>query len=162
MGKGGHRTFSIISHGTYCKLPENDGCFSGSETFPSRHQGPSCACLDRQHIGGQLHKSSGGLRSCPLYKLAHQILLWAQGKLLSLRKVYVPGHLNQGADILSRQDGGVDLEGCSARWKWSYLHLKKRHCLLRFSLTHPALLGLDAMVPEVVSHWVESSHAKVC
>ncbi len=45
----------------------------------------------------------GGLRLCPLYKLARQILLWAQGKLLSLRAVYIPGHLNQGADILLRQ-----------------------------------------------------------
>ncbi|KAL0163844.1 hypothetical protein M9458_039597, partial [Cirrhinus mrigala] len=45
----------------------------------------------------------GGLRSCPLHRLAHQILLWAQGKLLSLRAVHIPGHLNQGADILSRQ-----------------------------------------------------------
>ncbi|KAI2653858.1 ORF V: Enzymatic polyprotein [Labeo rohita] len=45
----------------------------------------------------------GGLRSRPLYKLAHQILVWSQGKLLSLRAVYVPGHLNLGADILSRQ-----------------------------------------------------------
>ncbi|KAI2644351.1 ORF V: Enzymatic polyprotein [Labeo rohita] len=45
----------------------------------------------------------GGLRSCPLYKLAHHILLWSQGKLLSLRAVHVPGHLNMGADILSRQ-----------------------------------------------------------
>ncbi|KAI2646546.1 Transposon Ty3-G Gag-Pol polyprotein [Labeo rohita] len=45
----------------------------------------------------------GGLRSRPLYKLAHQILVWSQDKLLSLRAVYVPGHLNVGADILSRQ-----------------------------------------------------------
>ncbi len=45
----------------------------------------------------------GGLRSRPLYRLAQQILLWAQGKFLSLRAVYIPGHLNQGADILSRQ-----------------------------------------------------------
>ncbi|KAI2662377.1 Transposon Ty3-G Gag-Pol polyprotein [Labeo rohita] len=45
----------------------------------------------------------GGLRSRPLYKLAHQILVWSQDKLLSLRAVYVPGHLNLGADILSRQ-----------------------------------------------------------
>ncbi|KAL0158986.1 hypothetical protein M9458_047062, partial [Cirrhinus mrigala] len=45
----------------------------------------------------------GGLRSRPLYKLAHQILVWSQGKLLSLRAVYVPGYLNLGADILSRQ-----------------------------------------------------------
>ncbi|KAI2657205.1 hypothetical protein H4Q32_021306 [Labeo rohita] len=45
----------------------------------------------------------GGLRSRPLYKLAHQILVWSQDKLLSLRAVHVPGHLNMGADILSRQ-----------------------------------------------------------
>ncbi|KAL0159087.1 hypothetical protein M9458_047163, partial [Cirrhinus mrigala] len=45
----------------------------------------------------------GGLRSRPLYKLAHQILVWSQGKLLSLRAVHVPGHLNMGADVLSRQ-----------------------------------------------------------
>ncbi len=45
----------------------------------------------------------GGLRSHPLYKLAHQILVWSQGKLLSLRSIHIPGHLNMGADILSRQ-----------------------------------------------------------
>ncbi|KAI2651122.1 ORF V: Enzymatic polyprotein [Labeo rohita] len=45
----------------------------------------------------------GGLRSRPLYKLAHQILVWSQDKLLSLRAVHIPGHLNVGADILSRQ-----------------------------------------------------------
>ncbi|KAI2667130.1 Transposon Ty3-G Gag-Pol polyprotein [Labeo rohita] len=45
----------------------------------------------------------GGLHSRPLYKLAHQILVWSQGKLLLLRAVYLPGYLNVGADILSRQ-----------------------------------------------------------
>jgi len=45
----------------------------------------------------------GGLRSRPLYKLVHQILLWSLGKFLSLRAIYVPGHQNVGADILSRQ-----------------------------------------------------------
>ncbi|KAI2644160.1 hypothetical protein H4Q32_028378 [Labeo rohita] len=45
----------------------------------------------------------GGLWSRPLYKLAHQILVWSQNKLLSLRAVQIPGHLNVGADILSRQ-----------------------------------------------------------
>ncbi len=38
-----------------------------------------------------------------LYRLAHQILVWSQDKLLSLRAVHIPGHLNMGADILSRQ-----------------------------------------------------------
>ncbi|XP_016396995.1 uncharacterized protein LOC107730646 [Sinocyclocheilus rhinocerous] len=45
----------------------------------------------------------GGLHSRPLYKLEHQILLWAQGKLLSLRAIFIPGHLNVGADVLPRQ-----------------------------------------------------------
>ncbi|KAL0149156.1 hypothetical protein M9458_055588, partial [Cirrhinus mrigala] len=45
----------------------------------------------------------GGLRSPPLYKLAHQILVWSQDKLLSLRAVHILGHLNVGADVLSRQ-----------------------------------------------------------
>ncbi len=45
----------------------------------------------------------GGLRSHPLYKLAHQILVWSQDRLISLRAVYIPGCLNVGADVLSRQ-----------------------------------------------------------
>ncbi len=45
----------------------------------------------------------GGLRSRSLYKLAHQILLWSQDKFLSLRTLYIPGYLNVGADVLSRQ-----------------------------------------------------------
>ncbi len=65
----------------------------------------------------------GGLRSRPLCKLACQILLWSQGKLLSFRAAYIPGANNIGADILSRQraeawgmealpqGGGADMEG---------------------------------------------------
>ncbi len=45
----------------------------------------------------------GGLRSCPLYRLVHQILGWSQDKLLSLRAVHIPGHLNMGPDILLMQ-----------------------------------------------------------
>ncbi|KAL0168322.1 hypothetical protein M9458_036544, partial [Cirrhinus mrigala] len=41
----------------------------------------------------------GGLQSRPLYKLAHQILVWSQDK----RAVHIPGHLNVGADVLSRE-----------------------------------------------------------
>ncbi|KAI2665856.1 Transposon Ty3-G Gag-Pol polyprotein [Labeo rohita] len=55
----------------------------------------------------------GGLGSRPLYKLAHQILVWSQDKLLSLRAVFVPGHLNLGADRgmdASPRGGKADLE----------------------------------------------------
>ncbi len=54
----------------------------------------------------------GGLRSRPLYRQAYQILGWSQDKLLSLRAVHIPGHLNMGADILSRQ--GPDARGMDA------------------------------------------------
>ncbi len=36
------------------------GCISCSQEFPSRSQGPPCACPLRPHIGGLLHKSPGG------------------------------------------------------------------------------------------------------
>ncbi len=45
----------------------------------------------------------GGLCSRPLYKLAHQILLWSQDKFLLLRALFIPGYLNVGPDVLSRQ-----------------------------------------------------------
>ncbi len=45
----------------------------------------------------------GGLNSRPLYKLAHQILVWSQDRFLSLRAIYIPWYLNVGADVLSRQ-----------------------------------------------------------
>ncbi len=45
----------------------------------------------------------GGLRSRRLNRLAQQVLLWAQDKFLSLRAIYIPGHMNVGADLLSRQ-----------------------------------------------------------
>ncbi len=47
---------SLMAH-----QPSGDvGCISCSQEFPSRSQGPPCACLLRQHIGGLLHKSPGG------------------------------------------------------------------------------------------------------
>ncbi|XP_048024136.1 LOW QUALITY PROTEIN: uncharacterized protein LOC125253920 [Megalobrama amblycephala] len=100
----------------------------------------------------------GGLRSRPLYKLAHQILLWSQGKLLSLRAAYVPGVQNIGADVLSRQGlrpGEWRLHPEVVEQIWGmfgraqvdlFASRETSHCPLWFSLTHPAPLGLDAMV----------------
>ncbi len=45
----------------------------------------------------------GGLRSCRLNRPAQQVLLQAQDKFLSIRAIYIPGHMNVGADWLSRQ-----------------------------------------------------------
>ncbi|XP_073720453.1 uncharacterized protein [Misgurnus anguillicaudatus] len=100
----------------------------------------------------------GGLRSRPLYKLARHILLWTQGKLLSLRAVYIPGCLNRGADVLSRQGlrpGEWRLHPQVVESIWTrfyqaevdlFASRETTHCPLWFSLTHPAPLGLDAMV----------------
>ncbi|KAL0197502.1 hypothetical protein M9458_006042, partial [Cirrhinus mrigala] len=70
----------------------------------------------------------GGLRSRPLYKLAHQILVWSQDKLLSLRAVHIPGHLSCG----SRRpvEAGAEARGMDASPRG----------------VHPAPQGLDAMV----------------
>ncbi|XP_053089208.1 uncharacterized protein LOC128318105 [Pangasianodon hypophthalmus] len=90
--------------------------------------------------------------------LAHQILEWSQGKLLSLRAVYIPGHLNMGADALSRQGpkpGEWRLHPDVVKQIWRvfgqaqvdlFATQETSHCPLWFSLTHPAPLGLDAMV----------------
>ncbi len=99
----------------------------------------------------------GGLRSRPLCKLACQILLWSQRKLLSLRATYIPGVHNIGADILSRQglrpgDWRLHPEVVELIWKEFgqaqvdlFASRETSHCPLWFSLTHPAPLGLDAM-----------------
>ncbi|KAL0170784.1 hypothetical protein M9458_035380, partial [Cirrhinus mrigala] len=100
----------------------------------------------------------GGLRSRPLYKLAHQILVWSQGKLISLRAIHIPGHLNLGADILSRQGprpGEWMLYPVVVKQIWRvcgqaqvdlFVTQETSQCPLLYSLTHPAPLGLDAMV----------------
>ncbi|KAL0195548.1 hypothetical protein M9458_009120, partial [Cirrhinus mrigala] len=99
----------------------------------------------------------GGLRSRPLYKLAHQILVWSQDKLLSLRAVHIPGHLNVGTDILSRQGprpGEWMLHPEVVKQIWRifgsaqvdlFATRENAQCPLWFSLVHPAPLGLDAM-----------------
>ncbi|KAL0170481.1 hypothetical protein M9458_035077, partial [Cirrhinus mrigala] len=75
----------------------------------------------------------GGLRSHPLYKLVHQILVWSQDKLLSLRAVHLPGHLNMGADILSRQrlrpgEWMLHPEVVKQIWlRWTSLQFERMH-----------------------------------
>ncbi|XP_066524828.1 uncharacterized protein [Hoplias malabaricus] len=100
----------------------------------------------------------GGTRSLPLLKLSQTLLLWSSLHLLSLRATHIPGHLNLGADLLSRG-------GPSAReWRISplvamqiwdrfgranvdlFASRENAHCPLFFSLTdHSAPLGVDAL-----------------
>ena len=52
-----------------------------------------------------------GLRSQRLHIMAQDFLLWAQGRLASLRAAHVPGILNVAADMISK-------EGLPP-WDWS-------------------------------------------
>ncbi|KAL0161749.1 hypothetical protein M9458_045474, partial [Cirrhinus mrigala] len=84
----------------------------------------------------------GGLRSRPLYKLAHQILVWSQGKLHSLRAVYILGHLNQGADVLEWR---LHPEVVELIWR-VFGQAQVDLFATQETSHHPAPLGLDAMV----------------
>ncbi|XP_073721072.1 uncharacterized protein [Misgurnus anguillicaudatus] len=99
----------------------------------------------------------GGLRSRNLNRLARQIFLWAQDKILSLRAVYIPGNLNVEADLLSRQtlltgEWRLHPDIVSQIWTRFYraevdlfASFQTAQCPLYFSLSPPAPLGLDAM-----------------
>ncbi len=101
-------------------------------------------CTDNTAVVSYINHQ-GGLRSRHLYRLAHQILVWAQGKLLSLRAVYIPGHLNVGADTLSRQgplpgEWMLHTEVVKQIWRvlarprWTSSLLRKAQCPLWYSL----------------------------
>ncbi len=91
------RPSSRLAH----QLPRNDGSISGPEILPPAVERLPCPSAGGQHGGSLNHQ--GGLRSRHLNRLAQQVLLWAQDKFLSLRAIYIPGHMNVGADLLSRQ-----------------------------------------------------------
>ncbi len=69
--------------------------------YPGLLSGSSPKHLSRAWLFVLPHLNNGdmGLRSCPLCKLVCQILLWSQGKLLSLQAAYILGAHNIGADI---------------------------------------------------------------
>ncbi|KAL0199708.1 hypothetical protein M9458_002895, partial [Cirrhinus mrigala] len=70
-------------------------------------------------------------------------LVWSQDKLLSLRAVHVPGHLNMGSDILEWM---LHPEVVKQIWRVFGQAQENAQCPHWYSLTHPAPLGLDAMV----------------
>ncbi len=60
-------------------------------------------CFDNMTVLAYINHQ-GSLKSHSFHKLARHLLLWAQGNPLSLKAVHVPGRLNQGADMLSRDN----------------------------------------------------------
>lgn len=62
-------------------------------------------CKDKCVVAYINHQD--GLRLCPLFRLAQQVLLWADGKLLSLRVVYILGHFGSRRPV----DAGAEAQG---------------------------------------------------
>lgn len=99
----------------------------------------------------------GGISSRPFLRLATTLLLWADQHLLSIRAVHVPGHLNCGADLLSREgllQGQWRLHTQTGSMIWNvfgqaevdlFASAENTHCPFFFSLTEQSTLGVDAL-----------------
>ncbi|KAK3530794.1 hypothetical protein QTP70_002823 [Hemibagrus guttatus] len=99
-----------------------------------------------------------GLRSHPLFRLAQQILLWAETVFLLLKAIFIPGHIHWDADFLSRQvlrprEWHLHPQVVESIWHILghvevdlFASKESTHCPLWYSLPHPAPLGLDALV----------------
>lgn len=74
------RPTSLLAH----KLPGDEGCISGSQLLFPRPEGLPRVGMDRQHISRLLHKSPGRTAFKLVFRLVQQLLLWAQGRLLSI------------------------------------------------------------------------------
>ena len=102
----------------------------------------------------------GGLRSPVLHKLAHDLIVWCEPRLLSLRATHVPGVWNRGADLLSRgtcRYGDWSLHTAIAAQIWDrygrpqidlFASPEDAKCPLFFSVKGTAPLGLDALAHE--------------
>ncbi len=98
----------------------------------------------------------GVSRSRTQDSLAPRLLLWSQGKFLSLRAVHVPGILNLAADFLSRQklrpgEWMLNRQTVSQIWNLFgeaevdlFASQESSQCPLWFSLSFPMTLGIDA------------------
>ncbi|XP_073668191.1 uncharacterized protein [Paramisgurnus dabryanus] len=101
----------------------------------------------------------GGVRSRPLFRQAEAILLWADRHLLSIKATHVPGSMNCGADMLSRNgipQGEWRLNPLSIELIWSqfgkaevdlFASEENTHCPLFFSLTSSPLGGEALSLP---------------
>ncbi len=141
---------SLMAH-----QPSGDvGCISCSQEFPSRSQGPPCACPLRQHIGGVLHKSPGGFAVTstlqtgmpnppvlPREVVVSSSSLYPWGRRYRSRHPAETGAEARGIEA-PPQGGGADMEALVDM----FASRETSHCPLWFSLTHPAPLGPDVMV----------------
>nr|XP_055041699.1 uncharacterized protein LOC129429202 [Misgurnus anguillicaudatus] len=117
--------------------------------------------LERQHVLVRTDNTTvvsyinhqGGIHSKALFEQAASLLQWADRHLLSIRAAHIPGALNKGADMLSRNGlphGEWRLHPDSVQLIWDqfgrasidlFATSENTHCPLFFSLTDAPLQG---------------------
>ncbi len=150
--RGMDRKVPFLAH----KLPGTQGCLPGFDAFSPRSWGASYNSQNGQMVVVSHINRQGGSRSRTLDRLARRLLLWSQGKFLSLRAVHVPGILNLAADFLSRQklrpgEWMLNRQTVSQIWNLFdeaemdlFASQESSQCPLWFSLSFPTTLGIDA------------------
>ncbi len=81
------------------QLPRTESSVPNTSLEPIESQ--ACADTIRQRVV-VLNKSSGWYEVIKLLQAAHELWVWADTHLSSLRAIHIPGHLNKLADALSR------------------------------------------------------------
>ncbi len=86
------------------QLPRDASSVPCPSILPAGHTGTPCANTLRQLVHGVILNHQVGLISKRLCTLANDLLVWAQNNLCSLKATHVPGKINHGADMLSRNN----------------------------------------------------------
>ncbi len=103
QGRPAHGTWTEAQRGWHINRLELLAVFLALQHFSRLLNGRHVLVrMDNTTVVSYLNHQ-GGLRSRTLCRLARNVLLWTQNRFLTIRAVHVSGHLNFGADMLSRQ-----------------------------------------------------------
>ncbi len=102
QGQTDLRPFVRRGVGPTHQLHRNSSSVSGLSILPAGHMYVLVRSDSRSVVSYINHQ--GGLVSKHLCTLANDLLVWAQNNLRSLKATYVLGKMNQGADMLSRNN----------------------------------------------------------
>ena len=135
-----------------------DGCVSITQTLPPRPAGPPCVSSVRQHFGGLVYKSPGGIEIASVVEAhASHANMGPRQDALAQGDVHPGGPecsgrlpVEAGSDAGRMETPPEVVEELWIRFGRAQVDLfasrETTHCPAYFSLTHPAPLGLDAMV----------------